>query len=257
MNSTELEAGIEHAMAVLPGVRGEQYLTAVGVVVLLWDHIITLPTEIRLMWSRPFTGTKALFLFLRYAVSGSQIVIGYVLLIMRLYALWDHRKRILQALVAGFILTYTASIVLVIYSVVQMLGHTRLEDNFFHMCVIETRPSTWAWFWVSQIAFDVFVVLVSLINAADRPRGLNVKLLTDLRRDGWLFYLALFTLRLMNLVLDFVHNPTFVVLGFFFDWAMVTVVICRLLLRLEYMKLPGHQRHNSLQDIHEMYILTQ
>ncbi|KAA1478460.1 hypothetical protein DENSPDRAFT_741114, partial [Dentipellis sp. KUC8613] len=123
---------------------------AVGVVALLWDHIITFPTELRLVWTRPFTGPKAVFLFLRYVVSGSQIVIAYVLLIMRLYALWDHRKRILQALIGGFILTYAASI----------------------------------------IAFDVFVVLLSLINAADRPRGLNVKLLTDLRRDGWLFYLV-------------------------------------------------------------------
>ncbi|TFY52369.1 hypothetical protein EVG20_g10578 [Dentipellis fragilis] len=193
----------------------------------------------------------------------------------------------------------------------RQTGHISYEDTFFHMCVIEIRPPTWAWFWVSQIAFDVFVVLLSLINAADRPRGLNVKLLTDLRRDGWLFYLALFSLRLMNLVLDFAgdvslssllscHLPShstldtyttnalqisFVVLGYChvplplplplpapstcaytsancdtahsFDWAMVTVVICRLLLRLEYMKLPGAQRHHSLQDVHEMYILTQ
>ncbi|TFY68485.1 hypothetical protein EVG20_g3539 [Dentipellis fragilis] len=116
------QAEIEYALHVLPGVRGEQYLTAVGVVALLWDHIITFPTELRLVWTRPFTGPKAVFLFLRYVVSGSQIVIAYVLLIMRLYALWDHRKRILQALIGGFILTYAASIVLVLYSVVKMLG---------------------------------------------------------------------------------------------------------------------------------------
>lgn len=130
------QAEIEFALHVLPGVRGEQYLTgepvrllhagiapadsstrrccricallppcrtpripihshphsrllpdrstarpcprtAVGVVALLWDHIITFPTELRLVWTRPFTGPKAVFLFLRYVVSGSQIVIAY------------------------------------------------------------------------------------------------------------------------------------------------------------------------------------
>lgn len=53
-----------------------------------------------------------------------------VLLIMRLYALWDHRKRILQALIGGFILTYAASIVLVLYSVVKMLGACRSRSAF-------------------------------------------------------------------------------------------------------------------------------
>lgn len=38
--------------------------------------------------------------------------------------------------------------------------------------------------------FDVFLFMLTLFNAASRPRRANVKIITDLRRDGCLFYLV-------------------------------------------------------------------
>ncbi|KAH9993184.1 hypothetical protein BJV77DRAFT_944580 [Russula vinacea] len=38
--------------------------------------------------------------------------------------------------------------------------------------------------------FDVFLFILTLFNAASRPRRANVKIITDLRRDGCLFYLV-------------------------------------------------------------------
>jgi hypothetical protein len=41
-----------------------------------------------------------------------------------------------------------------------------------------------------QALFDVFLFVLTLFNAASRPRRANVKIITDLRRDGCVFYLV-------------------------------------------------------------------
>jgi hypothetical protein len=43
---------------------------------------------------------------------------------------------------------------------------------------------------VAQTVFDVFLFILTLFNAASRPRRANVKIITDLRRDGCIFYLV-------------------------------------------------------------------
>lgn len=41
-----------------------------------------------------------------------------------------------------------------------------------------------------QALFDVFLFVLTIFNAASRPRRANVKIITDLRRDGCVFYLV-------------------------------------------------------------------
>jgi hypothetical protein len=43
---------------------------------------------------------------------------------------------------------------------------------------------------VAQALFDVFLFILTIFNAASRPRRANVKIITDLRRDGCVFYLV-------------------------------------------------------------------
>jgi hypothetical protein len=43
---------------------------------------------------------------------------------------------------------------------------------------------------VLKALFDVFLFILTLFNAASRPRRANVKIITDLRRDGCLFYVV-------------------------------------------------------------------
>jgi hypothetical protein len=43
---------------------------------------------------------------------------------------------------------------------------------------------------IVQALFDVFLFILTIFNAASRPRRANVKIITDLRRDGCMFYLV-------------------------------------------------------------------
>ncbi|KAG8766331.1 hypothetical protein FRC12_006940 [Ceratobasidium sp. 428] len=46
-----------------------RYVTVASIMLLFWDHVITLDDEITLIWPAKFGIVKAIFLFNRYAVS--------------------------------------------------------------------------------------------------------------------------------------------------------------------------------------------
>ncbi|GLB37231.1 hypothetical protein LshimejAT787_0402820 [Lyophyllum shimeji] len=54
-----------------------RYLTASGLVLLVYDHILTLSTEISLIWSSPPSFSKYLFLLNRYLVPTALLLIAY------------------------------------------------------------------------------------------------------------------------------------------------------------------------------------
>ncbi|KAH7925740.1 hypothetical protein BV22DRAFT_1128780 [Leucogyrophana mollusca] len=57
--------------------RASQYLSAAGLVVLLWDHLLTFGDEVRFIWSAKLSAPKVLFLFNRYVVPIAMIIQAY------------------------------------------------------------------------------------------------------------------------------------------------------------------------------------
>ncbi|KAK7685325.1 hypothetical protein QCA50_011689 [Cerrena zonata] len=55
-------------VAALKDAYATRYLSAAGLVVLLYDHILTFSEEIRLVWHAPHSFAKYAFLFNRYLV---------------------------------------------------------------------------------------------------------------------------------------------------------------------------------------------
>ncbi|KAH9971820.1 hypothetical protein BGW80DRAFT_1460272 [Lactifluus volemus] len=108
------------------------------------------------------------------------------------YTLWDHRKAILRTLYTAYAISVCASVAFVFISIKQLLPNTIYDPYIFHMCLIKGRSPYWIGIWISQASFDIFLFILTICNAANRPRRANVKLITDLRRDGCIFYLALF-----------------------------------------------------------------
>ncbi|KAH8997712.1 hypothetical protein EDB86DRAFT_2828801 [Lactarius hatsudake] len=227
MRTVYLRRVIVHP-ALLEG--SKTFSAAVGLSVLLYDVLLTFGDEVRYIWRRPITTIKVLYLFLRYGVTiaqifyfqdlltcfdsdkrlgsikhvtqfdpdspscrtssrsvafevpdtlpscvGSLIVLALVgsmslvlanyIMIIRVYTLWDHRKWMLRTLFIGYALSQPAS-----YSLPAI--------------------------------FDVFLFVLTITNAASRPRRANVKIITDLRRDGLVFYLGLFVGRFLNVALS-------------------------------------------------------
>ncbi|TFK45971.1 hypothetical protein OE88DRAFT_1059265 [Heliocybe sulcata] len=60
--------------AEIPGVVGTRYVTAAGLAVLLWDHVLTLDSELALIWRRELTFLRVAFIGLRYGVLASLLL---------------------------------------------------------------------------------------------------------------------------------------------------------------------------------------
>ncbi|KAK0463038.1 uncharacterized protein EV420DRAFT_1151393 [Desarmillaria tabescens] len=54
--------------------QATRYLSGAGLVVLLYDHILTFPAEVELIWTARWSVPKVLFLLIRYFVPSSVII---------------------------------------------------------------------------------------------------------------------------------------------------------------------------------------
>jgi hypothetical protein len=238
----------------------------VGFTVFIYDLLLTLGDEIQYIWRRPVTNIKVLYLILRYGVAiaqvvyfqaisgltlhvthsfcvGSLIVLAVVgsmslilanyIMLIRVYALWDHRKWMLQTLYVGYSISVCSTIAFVATSIVQLAPHVIHDSYLFHMCLITTRTPYWIGIWLSQALFDVFLFVLTIFNAASRPRRANVKIITDLRRDGCVFYLGLFVGRFLNVALSIPTSKQYYPIAVSFVLSLSTVTVTRLVLRLE------------------------
>lgn len=65
MSSTQGEA-LDTLIETLENVRATQYVTAIGLIVLLYDHALTFQDEVELVWKTKLTIAQVTFLILRY-----------------------------------------------------------------------------------------------------------------------------------------------------------------------------------------------
>jgi nitrate/nitrite transporter NarK len=64
------------------------------------------------------------------------------------------------------------------------------EPHILRTCVIPRKPSSLIGVWASMVAFDVYAFVLTLWNAAERPRPVRVELVQTLKRDGIAFFVV-------------------------------------------------------------------
>ncbi|TFK45970.1 hypothetical protein OE88DRAFT_1059173 [Heliocybe sulcata] len=106
----------------------------------------------------------------------------------------------------------------------------------FHICALSARARYLPAVWGCQIAFDVYIFALSVINAAERPRRAESPLMSGLYRDGVFFFAALFWLRVANMTASGLPDVSYNLLLSFSVWPMTILTTSRLILRMEAMK---------------------
>ncbi|EKM52296.1 uncharacterized protein PHACADRAFT_30834 [Phanerochaete carnosa HHB-10118-sp] len=161
MNST---VGPEPASAILssvPALLATKYLSAAGMVAVLWDHIISLDEEIDYIWPKKIDVTKVTYVLYRYGTEGGFFYVAYmfsgfrpplttescksfivvlfcllmatsllanVYMALYHYQLWDHRKGAMYAIIVALICTYLPAFILGVIQTIQ--EHSR--PHAFH-----------------------------------------------------------------------------------------------------------------------------
>ncbi|KAG2148871.1 hypothetical protein DEU56DRAFT_753105 [Suillus clintonianus] len=216
----------------LQNLRASQYVSAAGLVVLLWDHFLTFHDEVELVWRARLSFPKVLFLFNRYVVPVSLIVLTYefqfcqtwfgvgivvgmvsigtsnFLILLRLWVLWDRKTRLVLVTLALFIVT----------QITMMCSGAN----------------------VAQIVFEFMIFIMTWWNALDKPHPQHAKMAKVMYRDGSIYFFfepadlrqALFGLRLVNLILSIISPLSLMFLGVFFIWSACNVTLTRLIMNL-------------------------
>ncbi|KAH7886756.1 hypothetical protein F5I97DRAFT_1953475 [Phlebopus sp. FC_14] len=244
--------------------RASQYVSAAGLVILIWDHLLTLQDEVDLIWKAKFSVPKALFLFNRYVVPVALIlqahgisgvsnpylsdkvcrgwfalatVIGMVsiatsnfLVLLRLWVLWDRKPRLVLWTLVLFIVTQMAALGLTGYFVSSMLP-ILVFDPTLYICNFTEKPKL-ILLWSPGIVFELMIFATTCWNALDRPMPQDVQMAKILYRDGSVYFFGLFALRLVNLVLSITAPLPLIFLGLFFIWSISNITLARLILNL-------------------------
>jgi len=268
-------------MSIAAPVFAERYISGISVTALLFDHILTLGREIDLIWFNPAAGvgnrigfivnryvTEAVAIYVAYLNSGlgrdittkncqasvwlfsmaSSVFIGisHFLIIMRVYTLWDRRQIIKRILTVAFGIEICMALAFSALAARQTVHETLYEYNaFIVMCAFSKKP--WALkFTLGVITlFDFFIIIMTVLNALDRPHRKQADVVTSLQHDGARMFSCLFLLRLTSFLVCVIGNQTIFLIPLMFSWSMCAVVNSRMQLRVERLRFI---RHTSMPE---------
>ncbi|KAI9068312.1 hypothetical protein FKP32DRAFT_1608913 [Trametes sanguinea] len=266
-----MDALVGSPASVFHELAATRYMSAVGLMVLLYDHCLTFADEVRYVWTAPATYAKYTFLLNRYTVLGTLIAVAYemcgfvdpaftdiltcplqgckqfiftcsmlaivsvgianMLILQRVVILWEHRPIILQIMTVGFLLSFSLQVVSMVFTLLHVLPSIQWSEPA-GMCIATKSSHILIAVWASPLVFEVFVLASTGLNALDRPRTLELPIIKALQSDGLGFFLAITCFRILNLILAALSRPSLTFLGVFFIWAMTTTTLNRLLLHL-------------------------
>jgi len=259
---------IVHELEVaITGITATKYLTAAGLVVLLYDHVLLFEEETRLIWPAKRSWSKFLFLFNRYTVPAYIIVTLYqqsgfklataglstvfcktwplmaiflnattlaitnVFVVLRVYALWGHNRKILMVLIGSFTVAYLCVFVAGIFGAIGLLPHLSYSIDL-STCTVDVKPDLNMVAYAAPLLFDVFLFILTCWNALDRPRHMQTPVVKQLYLDGAVYFIITLTLRLFNICVIAAADIAYVQLGNAFIWSMIPAVINRMLINI-------------------------
>ncbi|PAV19001.1 hypothetical protein PNOK_0584500 [Pyrrhoderma noxium] len=255
----ELEEGIHDANLT-------RYISAVGLICMLYDHILTFDDEVEIIWNARPSFAKKLFILNRYGVAITQTCIagflnhydaspisnttckgvittafvlgilsvasGNVLVILRVIALWDRNPKVALVMGVGFLVSFCSTVafmMVIIYRTFPGFAYV----SFVHSCVSVIKANELPYVWVSSMCFEVMVLAFVIVNAVSQPRSRETPLRKILLRDGILFFGSLTSLRTVNLVISIIARPTLTMSCVFFVWAATTLILNRSLINIQ------------------------
>ncbi|KAF8198356.1 hypothetical protein K438DRAFT_1584226, partial [Mycena galopus ATCC 62051] len=122
--------------------------SAAAVTAIIYDHSLTLADEVWLIWFNPQAGAgkRISFIANRYSTEAALIYIAYIIMVARVYVLWDRRTIIKWILMSAFA--------------------------------------------IQTVGFGLFVIVMTIFNALDRPHQKQADVVIALVHDGARLFLV-------------------------------------------------------------------
>jgi len=159
------------------------------------------------------------------------LAIANVFVVQRVYALWAHSKRVLMIVCPVFVLVYVSTFISTAFAIVRLIPHIQYSP-LLETCILDVTPRLFIASYAIPILFDIFLFALTCWNAFDRPRHMQTAIVKQLYLDGVVYFIALLTLRIFNIIVVAVAPIAYIQLGVYFIWSMIAAVINRMLITI-------------------------
>lgn len=255
---------VENVSQSIRDASASRYFIAAGTVVLLYDHLITLPDECRFVWKAKPSFAKYAFLLNRYAVlcvmvlvlpatcrigptlsnlqcqcivfatGGASILsmgIANALILLRVLVLWQDDRNITRLLWGGYLLSLLGTASMVLLTCIKALPDI-IWSPYTRTCVPNMKTPFLPAGYGAPLFFEVFTIYLVAYHALSTPRTAQMPLARSLRQNGLVFFITVFFLRLGSMFAAIFVRPGLVFLTVFFVWSSVTVHFSHSIFRL-------------------------
>jgi len=181
------------------------YSFVAALVVITYDHALTLDEEIRLVWSAPWNLAKSLFLFIRYCTPICMVVLLFIesqtilsfettcgldpmffltslvatqcaadlLLLLRVHAIWGRTFTVLILMGTLWATTYVSFVVMFI----EMIANTLMSGPAPAFCYyLSSSLDGFAWItYISSLVFDTTAFVMMVVRALMHRRARQIR----------------------------------------------------------------------------------
>ncbi|TFK35061.1 hypothetical protein BDQ12DRAFT_688738 [Crucibulum laeve] len=257
--------------------KAAKYFQLAAFIVLLYDHILTFPEEVQRIWSQKLSVASILFLINRYitpiqfviiidafhdpiwtetvsscrrfvAFEGASTVtlvaICELIMIMRVYALYERSRTILIFLMTLWMLQVALS------SVGIDTGFpVPLPDGFIG-CIFTGSHPLFPAIWVTPLISDCAIFSLTLWRTRTYLRHSRAAPTTHVFiRDGLLYFLVIFMANLLNTLLFFLGADDIRAIGASFSQLITATMISRLVLNLRSVSSFEHEEYTESSTV--------
>ncbi|CCO28574.1 hypothetical protein BN14_02569 [Rhizoctonia solani AG-1 IB] len=254
----ELKVALEHVFI-------SRYMGVAGYALLIYDHILTFPAELELVWKADKRNTVTwLFFANRYIVpiilgidlydkgglashlsttfcQAWFVIEGYLnvlsfaavhaLVAMRVNAVWGRRKWVSILLWTSGILYIVGTLAIISPGIFQVLSQVA-PNPVFNVCFGTITTYFWA-VWIPPIVFELIIFSLTIIKAVEhRHKNVKTPVAYTLYRDGFLYFVIIMMCSIFPLIVWLAGPPTLVAMPKYFTMAVVNVMGFRLVLNL-------------------------
>ncbi|KAI0314357.1 hypothetical protein OF83DRAFT_1174823 [Amylostereum chailletii] len=173
-------------------------------------------------------------------------------LFSRLYAVWDDQKWILRTLKVAHAVSCAASSIFSLYFLRTLPGSvTPYVELIDRACVMHELPWAQHCVWACEMAFDLFLIIMTLVNAADRPLRVSVSVVQSLLERGSFVYFVMFLFRLGNLGFSTFYHPGYFIMIQMLSYSITSVLVIRLIINVERIMQQGKHVNGKDDNVKE------
>ncbi|KAF7359996.1 hypothetical protein MVEN_00726900 [Mycena venus] len=162
----------------------------------------------------------------------ASIGISNFLVLLRIWTTLPREHRLIAWSLTFFVIMQLGSLAVTTWVTSNMIP-VLFYDPAVGFCSFSSKPNV-AGLWIPGLIFEVVVFATCCWNALDRPRALGTDSETYITRmlfrDGVIYFMILFVLRIANTILAVVAPVSLIFVAVYFIWAATTATTSRLII---------------------------